>query len=337
LKHWFYKLLLPFAILQVIVIIGVVGYMLIEDYTFLQALYMTTLAITTVGYGEVKPLSANGQLFTTFLLIASWSALTFVLATITQFVISIEIQKLFKLRRMNTKIKKLSNHVILCGFGRNGQQAAKTLKAHNIPFVVIEKEGQLFEKFAAENFEVLYIVGNATEDECLIQANIMEAKSLLTTLPLDAENVFIVLSARSINSQFQIISRASDNNSTSKLKKAGADSVIMPDKIGGTHMATLVSKPDVIEFIDYLSGEEGESIHVEAVDFDDLPPEIQNKTLTEIMLWKKTGVNNIGIKSLEGKFIINPPSETIITKGMKLMILGDRKQIDAMKNHLSNY
>ena len=134
---------------------------------------------------------------------------------------------------------------------------------------------------------MIYLVGDGTDDDILRRAGIQRAKALITTLPADANNVFIVLSARSLNPSIQIISRASEGSSYPKLKKAGTDSVIMPDKIGGTHMATLVSKPDVIEFIDYLSGAEGESIHIESVSYNQLPSEIRGKSLNTIMAWKK--------------------------------------------------
>lgn len=166
--------------------------------------------------------------------------------------------------------------------------------------------------------KIFYIKGDATDDEVLLSAGINKAKALITALPEDADNVYIVLSARSLSNSIQIISRSSNPGSTTKLRKAGADSVISPDKIGGTHMTTLVSKPDVIEFIDYLSGEEGESIHLESVEYHMLPPELKDKTLEEIMAWRKTGVNCIGIKDAEGKFIINPPSGTLINSHMKV-------------------
>jgi voltage-gated potassium channel len=177
-------------------------------------------------------------------------------------------------------------------------------------------------------------VGDSTDDDLLMSAGIQKAKALITTLPTDADNLFIVLSARSLNPGMQIISRASESNSISKLKKAGADNVIMPDRIGGAHMATLVTKPDVIEFIDYLSGEEGEAINMESVGYDQLPDAIKDKSLRDIMNWKKTGVNCIGIKSSEGKFIINPLDETVISSGMKVIVLGTRWQIEQMKGNL---
>ncbi|MFM2388375.1 MAG: hypothetical protein RL660_3132 [Bacteroidota bacterium] len=337
MKSGLLRLMLPFLILQLIVVMGVIGYMFVEGYTLVEACYMTTLAITTVGFGEVRPLSTAGQIFTTVLCIFSWSTFAFVIGSITQYVVNGEIRKFFKTSAMQKKIKAMEKHVILCGLGRNGKQAALTLYAHGTPFVIVDTNEQLLEKFVADHFDVPYVVGDATDDEVLQRANINSAAALITTLPTDAQNVFIVLSARALNTKLQIISRASETASSAKLHKAGADSVIMPDKIGGTHMATLVSKPDVLEFIDYLSGSEGESINVESVAYEDLPQSIQGKTLSDIMQWRSTGVNCIGIKDAEGKFLINPPTDTKFSQGMKLMVLGDRKQIDAMKNNLGQH
>jgi voltage-gated potassium channel len=235
---------------------------------------------------------------------------------------------------MTKEIAELKDHVIVCGYGRNGSQAAQILRLHRVPFVVVENSDRRVEEELDHLRDGLFIRGDATEDDILLKAGIQNARALITALPDDADNVFIVLSARALNSKIQIISRASNAGSAPKMKKAGADSVIMPDKIGGTHMANLVSKPDVIEFIDYLSGEEGESIHLESVRYESLPPELHNKTLSEIMAWKKTGVNCIGIKTSDGKFVINPPDQTIITYGMKVIVLGTRPQIEEMKGNV---
>jgi voltage-gated potassium channel len=334
LKIFLQRLLLPLLVLHIIIVFGIAGYMVLEKYSLLEAVYMTTLAITTVGFREVKTLSPEGQLFTVILLVISWASLAFILARLTQFVISGEINQYFKNRKLMQSIDKLSNHVVICGFGRNGRQAAKTLQVHNVPFVVIEKNQETLEEYTAELPEVLFMLGDGTDDESLRKAGIERAKALITALPADADNVFIVLSARALNPGIHIISRASDSNTMPKLKKAGADNVILPDKIGGTHMATLVTKPDVIEFIDYLSGEEGESINVESVPYNELPDSIRDKSLHDVMDWKKTGVNCIGIKNGEGKFVINPPQDTVITKGMKVIILGTKIQIERMKSNL---
>lgn len=329
-----WKLLQPLAILFIIYIAGILGYIVIEHFTLLEAFYMTTISVTTAGFTEVRKLSDAGRIFTSLLLITSWGAFAFAITRITQYIINGEVNKYFKNRRIMKAIDKLNQHVIVCGYGRNGQQAAKTLGYHSQEYIIIENNHDVIERVVGEHPGLIYIIGDSTDDDVLQRAGIHRAKALITTLPADADNVFIVLSARWLNPEIQIISRASEKNSTEKLVKAGANSVIMPDKIGGTHMATLVSKPDVIEFIDYLSGAEGESIHIESVSYNQLPADMQGQTLMNIMAWKKTGVNCIGIKDAEGKFLISPPEETIIEKGMKVLVLGTRQQIEDMKGNI---
>ena len=323
-------LLIWFSIISIIIIGGITGFMIIESFRFLDALYMTVITITTIGYMEVHPLSDSGRVFTIVLIITSFSSFTYALARLTQFIASGEMADYFKNKKIMTALEKLDGHVIICGFGRNGLQAAKTLQGHKVDFVIIDQQAERIESYMPN---MLCLVGDATDDEVLKKAGIERASSLICALPTDADNVFIVLSARSLNSKMRIISRASAATSIAKLKKAGANNVIMPDKIGGMHMATLVSKPDVIEFIDFLSGEAGESINIESISYEDIPVEVRNSTLKEIMEWKKTGVNCIGIKNIDGMFLINPSNDTIITSGMKILVLGSKHQIGDMKEN----
>lgn len=329
-----WRLLQPFIILHCIIAGGIIGYIVIEHFSFTEALYMTTISVTTAGFTEVHPLSNAGRLFTVVLLITSWGSFAFALTRITQYIVSGEINKFFKYRKIMRAIEIMDGHVIVCGYGRNGRQAAHTLKVHGQAFVVIERDPEILQAHLSDDPSLVYLQGDGTDDEILKRAGIDRAKALISALPADADNVFIVLSARALNNRIQIISRAGNAASIAKLRKAGADSVIMPDRIGGTHMATLVSKPDVIEFIDYLSGEEGESINMESVPYHRLPGEIRDKTLREIMHWKVTGVNCIGIKNKDGKFVINPPDDILIEEGMKVIVLGTKAQIEEMKENI---
>jgi len=315
-----------------IIVFGVTGYMIVEGYSFFDALYMAVITISTIGYHEIRPLSDNGRIFNIIFIITSFTTFTYVLARLTQYILSGELARYFTTKRLMQQLAKKEQHVILCGYGRNGHQAAKTLKAHKIDFVIIEKNAATMQNL--EDSSLVYMIGDATEDEMLVKAGIEKASTLLTSLPEDADNVFIVLSARSLNPHLNIISRASNSSATTKLYKAGANHVVMPDLIGGTHMATLVSKPDVIEFIDFLSGEDGESIHIEAVSYYKLPSNIRDTSLKHIMNWKKTGVNCIGIKDENGRFLINPPDETIISRDMKVIVLGTKEQIAEMKKNV---
>ncbi|MDE3143292.1 MAG: potassium channel protein, partial [Bacteroidota bacterium] len=327
-------LIVWFAVILSITMIGVIGFMLIEGFNFFDALYMTVITITTIGYGEVRPLSHAGRIFNICFIITSFATFTYALARLTRYIASGEMQLYFKNRKLMLSLSHLHDHVIICGFGRNGQQAAQTLNAHKENFVAIDYREKNIDDFLADHPNLLYLKGDATNDEILKKARIENAKALICALPTDADNVFIVLSARTLNPSIHIISRATQISAVDKLKKAGADNVIMPDKIGGTHMATLVSKPDVVEFIDYLSGDEGESINIESVGYEKLPPEIRDDSLKAIMDWKKTGVNCIGIKHRNGKFLINPPDDTVITEGMKVFVLGTRSQIHKMKHNV---
>lgn len=327
LRKWFLLLVLVLAF-------GVTGYVIIEGYNFFDALYMAVITIATIGYHEVRPLSDTGRAFNIVFIITSFITLTYVLARITQSIANGELTYYFNKKRLMQELEKMHNHVIICGFGRNGQQAAKTLKAHKLDFVVIEKNEEALKHHKHEDPSLTYLAGDATEDEMLMSAGIEKAQAVLVTLPEDADNVFIVLSARSLNPNIHIVSRASSQSATAKLYKAGANNVVMPDMIGGTHMATLVSKPDVIEFIDFLSGEDGEAIHIEAVSYNKLPAAVRDKSLKQIMDWKRTGVNCIGVKDEHGKFYINPPEDIVITKGMKVIVLGTKDQITEMKRNV---
>ena len=336
LRQWTYKLLQPIAALLLLMLVGIMGYVIIERYSFMEALYMTTIAITTAGFNEVRPLSNEGRAFTIFLLLTSWATFAWAIARITQFVVTGEINKYFKTRKIMKAVAELNHHVILCGFGRNGQQAARTLKNHNMEFVVIEKEEESIDRALPFFPELIYLIGDGTDDDLLIEAGIGKAVALITALPDDADNVFIVLSARTLNQKLHIISRASEESSFPKLRKAGADNVIMPDKIGGSHMATLVSKPDVIEFMDFLTSEDGESVNMDSVPYEIMPVEIRDKSLKVVMEWNKTGVSCLGIKNKEGKFVINPPDDMLVTDGCKVIVFGTRAQIAEMKDNLED-
>lgn len=330
-RHPFRRWLL---LLVFVLLFGVAGYVVIEHYSFFEALYMAVITIATIGYQEVRPLSTAGKAFNIFFIITSFVTFTYVLARITQSIASGELAYYFNKKRLMQELEKIQNHVIICGYGRNGQQAAKTLRAHKITYVVIEKNDEAMRYHKHDDPSLVYLAGDATEDDLLMKAGVEKAQAVLITLPEDADNVFIVLSARSLNPNVHIVSRASHQSATAKLYKAGANNVVMPDMIGGTHMATLVSKPDVIEFIDFLSGEDGEAIHIEAVSYHKLPGPIRDKSLKQIMDWKRTGVNCIGIKDENGKFVINPPDDIVISQGMKVIVLGTKDQIAEMKRNV---
>ncbi|MBL0328570.1 MAG: potassium channel protein [Bacteroidetes bacterium] len=313
-----------------IICIGIVGFMIIENYKFLDAFYMTIITVATVGFQEVHPLTEAGRVFTAFLIITSFGTFAYAVTSISQYVIDGEFNQYFKNYKVNAAIEKLENHVIICGFGRNGKQAAHVLKKHNTRFVVIEQKKDIVGAINHQ-YADLVMEGDATLDEVLLKAGILKAKALITTLPIDADNLFIVLSAKTLNSKLTIISRASEDNTDKKLKIAGATNVIMPDKLGGAHMASLVMKPDVMEFVDYITGQGGDNIRLEEITFDNLPQAYQNKTIRDLEIRNKSGANIIGFKTAAGDYVINPSADTKIIPDAKLFVLGTNEQIGKLK------
>lgn len=330
----YFRFIVPIVILFLLLSIGTVGYIIIDGYTLFDALYMTIITIFTVGYGEVEPLSMGGKIFTVFLIITSFGTFAYAVSSITRFVLDGEFNQLYKSKKLNSAIEKLSGHVIICGFGRNGRQAAHVLKKHNRRFVVIENSAAVTDAIN-HKYSDLIITGDSTKDETLIKAGIERAQALITTLPIDADNLFIVLSAKNLNPKLTIISRASDDNSDTKLKIAGATNVIMPDRVGGAHMASLVMKPDVMEFIDIITAEGGDNINLEEINFETLSEGLQHKTLKDLEIRNKSGANIIGFKTANGEYIVNPSAETKVIPQSKIFVLGTPDQIKKLKEILA--
>lgn len=326
----FSKIYIPLLLLTLIVCMGIAGYMIIEHFRFFDAFYMTIITVATVGFEEVHPLSDAGRLFTTFLIITSFGTFAYALTSATKYVMDGEFNQHFKNYKLSSTIDKLENHVIICGFGRNGKQAAHVLKKHGKRFVVIEKEKDLVATLN-HRYADLVLEGDSTNDEVLVKAGICKAKALIITLPVDADNLFIVLSARSLNPKLTIISRASEENSDKKLKIAGANNVIMPDKLGGAHMASLVMQPDVMEFVDFITGQGGDNIRLEEITFNNLSEAYRNKTIKDLEVRNKSGANIIGFKTAQGEYVINPSADTKIIPDAKLFVLGTADQIVKLK------
>jgi len=315
----FSKLLQPGLVLLLSLLIGLVGYMVIEGYSFVDAMYMTALTVSTVGYEVVKPLSYAGKIFTICFLLINIGLFTYLISLFTRYLLDGEFIKRYKEMKMENKIHHLKDHVIICGFGRNGRESAHILHNNNIPFVVVENKDELETDghFKVEHF----IKGNATTDDTLIDAGIKHAAAIITTLPVDADNLFLVLSARQLNPKIKIISRASVNSSVQKLKIAGADNVIMPDKIGGAHMATLVLQPDVTEILSIMSTTSNPSFRMVEIAV------AKSMTLAELDLWKKTHCTIIGLKKLNKHYSINPSPEYKLAIGDSLIVMGSEEHI----------
>jgi voltage-gated potassium channel len=292
---------------------------------------MTVITISTVGFAEVVPLDESGKLFTVGLIAASAITVAYSISVITEYLVNRNSFEEFKNRKMKKQISKLSDHIIICGFGRNGKQAAQKLAIYNRPFVVVEKDKELIEK---HDEDVLFVHGNANEDDVLLEAGIEHAHSIIVALPNDADNLFVVLSSRQINKTICIISRASQETSYKKLKLAGANNVIMPDKIGGDHMASLVVMPDLVEFLDNLSIIDDKKVNVEEVAIEAITKTSVLQTIKDLDFRNKTGCSIIGYKSPEREYIINPEADTVLRPNSKLIVLGRPEQIATLNKML---
>lgn len=320
-----YKLIWENVLIYLILFIllfsfGISGYIILEDYTFLESLYMTTITISTVGFGETKPLNDAGRIFTIILILSNFGILTFLITKVTKFLFDGEFIKLYKILSMESKIAKLKNHVIVCGCGQNGSEAIKELTKSNLEFVAIDK----YEPINVSNFSY-FINDDATQDEVLIKAGIKNAKAILVTLPNDAENIFVVLTAKELNPNITIISRAAKDTSVKKLKAAGAQNVIMPDKLGGVHMANLVLFPDVKEFIDVMSTYQNNGTKITEL----IPTKTQ--TLEQLNSWKVCGATVLGIKKLNGEYIVNPLCNYCIEISDRIIVIGNTTQIQELR------
>ena len=324
------KLNTAVVLLILVLFIGVFGFKIISDFSWLDAVYMTVITVTTVGFGEVQPLDQESKLFAIILILTSVIIVGYALKIITEYIISKNDINELKQKKMQKKIDALSNHVIICGYGRNGKQAANKLATHQRDFVVIEKDEQVVQKY--QNDATLFVTGNANEDEVLAAAGINRASCLISALPNDSDNVFVVLSARQISPDIRIISRASQETTYSKLKLAGANNVILPDRIGGDHMASLVVVPDLLEFVYNLSIIGNQSINIEEVAVEQLYDTSKQKTILELDLRKKTGCNVIGYKDENGNYHINPEADQKLVPGSKVIVLGRPEQIQTLNS-----
>ena len=330
LKFFRSKIETAIALLILLLFIGVVGFRVMSNYSWVDAIYMTVITVTTVGFGEVHPLDPQAKIFTVFLILTSVVIVGYAFKIITEYIISKNNLAELKQKKMQKKIDSLSNHVIICGFGRNGKQAAKKLLMHKRSFVVIESNKELIEKH--QNDKILFVWGNANEDEVLQLAGIEHAECLISALPNDSDNVFVVLSARQMNSKMRIISRASNESSNSKLKLAGANNVILPDNIGGDHMASLVVVPDLLEFVDNLSIVGSSSINIEEIAVEKLYDTSTVKTIQDLQLRKNTGCSVIGYKSESGEYVINPEARQKLAPNSKVIVLGRPEQIQNLNS-----
>lgn len=320
------QLWIAMGILVLAISVGTIGYRLIEGIPWFDAYYMSLVTLSTVGFGEVIPLSHTGRVFTSFLIVFNIGFFAYAISTITSIFTDTEIHAFFQEFSMMQRIKKLNQHTIVCGYGRHAYEVCQELSKQQMPFIVIEKEEGKLAGLRSDT-SYIYLSGDATDDDILMEAGIERASSLVSTLPLDANNLFVVLSARQINSKLKIISRLNHAEDEGKLRRAGADHVVMPEKIGGFYMATLVNKPDLVEFFSLISNMRNSRVVFEEIPVSKLNQSFQGISIAEGGIVEQTQLPIVGIRFPDGQYQLNPKPDMILHPDMHLVILGDAEQM----------
>jgi voltage-gated potassium channel len=302
--------LLPVILLVTIIIsFGTIGYMLIEGWGLLDSLYMTVITLSTVGFKEVGDLSTSGRLFTIILIIGGVGTVLYALGKGARFILEGELQEAFGRRILEKKVKGLKDHYIICGFGRMGKIIGKELKNRGVEFIAIEKNPIPYEKE-----EMLILEGDATQDDVLKESGIEKAKGLITVLSTDAENLYVVLSAKGLNPGLYIVARAGEEGSEQKLLRAGADRVISPYLIGGLRIAHTVLKPAVVDFIEFATKAGNIDLQMEEITIPESSGLI-GLTLDQCGMGRELGIIVVAIKRATGEMRFNPTFRTTIKLG----------------------
>lgn len=330
----FLSMRLAIALFVGTILLGLLGYRLIEGYAFIDAFYMAMITISTVGFTEVQVLSDSGRIFTSIYIFINIGVIAYALAVFSYYVVQGEIFKKMHLNFINASIKKMENHVIVCGYGKYGREISEHLKKHQLPFVIIEQDAAKIEQLQTNGQKMLYIQDDATHDEALLRAGIHQANALVSALPDDSDNLFIVLSARQLNNKINIISRAKDPKSQKKLQMAGANHVVMPEQIGGFYMAAIISKPGAVEFFSFITNEYQSDIAFEELRYENMPISCKGRSLEELHLRRETGINIIGYKAADGHYEVNPTPQTVLKPNSSFIALGSRKQINDLRAYL---
>lgn len=313
-----------------IVAIGIIGYMVIEGWGFIDSLYMTIITITTVGFNEVHPLSTGGQIFSVLLIIGGVGGALYVITGIVQYVVEGNIRYTWEKHKMKNKIAQLKEHFIICGFGVIGEEIAQTFNSEGVPFVIIEDHPESIIRL--EPTEYLYLNGDATRDEILKEAGIEKARGLIVAVGTDAESIYIVLSARGIRQDLFIEARASSREAEKKLVMVGANRVILPEAIGARRMALLAMRPSVIDFVDtVVTYSRGREIQLENIDISE-NSKLIGWTLKSVRA--KTRIATLAIKKKGGEFIPNPADEETIGEGDQMIVIGTKKHLDSLEEEL---
>lgn len=315
------RLLLDIAVAVVILAVGTLGYSLIEGWDFIDALFMTITTVTTVGYGEVHPLSDAGRVFTGLLIVMGVGYFAYVFATVTRIVVGGEIREMLGRRKLEKRLKALEGHYIICGYGRIGAVVAAELAARGLAFVVVESDAARLAKLDEAGY--LFVAGSATDEHVLEQAGIKRAKGVISALRSDADNVFIALTARGLNPALYVLSRAEEEGSRKKLLRAGADQVVLPYHLGARRMAEAVARPAVAEFIDLAV--HGHSLELRLEEVRVRPGStLAGQTVIDSAIKTNLDLLVVAVRRASGEMLFNPQPRQVIGAGDTLIVLGEK-------------
>jgi len=328
-----WRLGLTLGIVLFVAAFGTAGYVIIEGWSILDALYMTAITVSTVGFGEVQNLSPFGRLFTIMLILAGLAVISLWGSQVASMVLHRELQDLFRRRRMEKVIRKLEGHIIICGGGEAGRRVIEEFTKARQKFVVIERDAEAIQQIQEMFPDVLVIQGDATRDEVLEQANIKRARGLIAALPEDTENLFVVISAKGLNPNLEVVARATEPHTQEKLFRVGADHVISPRVIEGLRMASVMLRPTVVSFLDVMMRGEDVTLRLEEVPVPE-GAKLAGRTLAEVQIPQKTGLMVIAMRRADGRFTFNPRSESRMHVGDVLIVLGEPEQVDRLRTYV---
>ena len=311
---------------------GTIGFVLIENYDPFDAFYMTITTITTVGYGEIFGLSRAGRIFNSFLIFFGVTTMLLAIGSVTQTVIELELNQFFGKRRIRRMIDNLENHYIVCGYGRVGRGAAVELKRAGVPFVVMDTDIENVER--AIKAGMLAVLADANRDENLADVGIRSAKGLIATLSSDADNLFLLLSAKALNPNLQVSVRVAEEQTEQKMRLAGADYVFAPYDITGNRMAQALLKPHVFQFIDFTTKSMGLDVGIEQVRVGGSSG-FAARTLEQLQLRREFGVIVLAIRKSDGNMLFNPPADAEIEGGDYLVVMGEPGSLSKLEQKLA--
>jgi voltage-gated potassium channel len=323
-RRFILTLLVPVLLL----VVGTLGYHVIEGWSLFDALWMTVTTVTTVGYGEVHPLSPAGRVFTMVLLLGGVFTLFYAATGVIRGIVSGEVRTALGRQRMERDMAELRGHLIVCGFGRMGHLVCARFAAQRLPFVVIDRQEELLEEFEWPHGLALH--GDATSDDVLHRAGVGRARALVAVTGSDADNLYITLSARLLNEKLFIVARAEDERAEQKLTRAGADRVVSPYSIGGARVAQAVLRPTVVDFLELATRTEHLALQIEEVQIG-RGSRLAGTTLRESQVRQDLGIIIVAIKKTSGDMLFNPTSDTLMEAGDTLITLGPRPQLDQLE------